>query len=691
MTIRFLTIFLGAFLLFQVQPMLGKQLIPLFGGSPAVWTTCMLFFQIVLIGGYAYAHGLTFLNRRMQAFIHLSLLGISLFFVNLDLAAGVSAGVGLDPVPTIFRLLTISIGFPFLLLSASTPLLQYWFTRREGAQSPWKLYALSNTGSLLALLSYPLLFEPNTDIGTQFRMWKWGYSLYLVCCGICIIMLLVRGEDSPTAATDDGAQQGEAGRGRRMPLRDILEWLVSAACGSSIMLAVTNQICQQVAVVPFIWVLTLALYLVTFIVCFGVRRASGQGLGVIFLAVAFSSAIVALTAGNGFSLQVQLLLFTAVLVSSCMICHVQMVRMRPAAAASTWYYLVIALGGAGGAVFESLLAPELFTSYVELPFLVSAVIALFMVGAWRARKQEGASRWPVWLGGTLLVVQIVFSLFYVKVLNNGVVESTRNFYGTLKVIEENDHLGHKLTLKHGVIAHGSQYLDGPLRQAPTTYYGPYSGAGLAFRLHPRRREAAGTGRGRRLRVGLVGLGVGTLASYGETGDLFRFFEIDPTEIHLARDHFTYLSDSRASVEIVTGDARQSLLREARQGRAEKYDVLVIDAFSNDTIPVHLITREAVELYLSLLQEDGILLFHISSRSMDLMPVVATHAGALGMKVVNIYSPDEPAAGCFESNWAIMTNNRSLLENEQIRNSARRYSSRRIDWTDRFAGIWQVLN
>ena len=287
--------------------------------------------------------------------------------------------------------------------------------------------------------------------------------------------------------------------------------------------------------------------------------------------------------------------------------------------------------------------------------------------------------------------QIAFSLFYFKVLNKDVVESSRNFYGSLKVVRETDDMGQKLVLKHGVISHGSQYQDQSLRNIATTYYGPYSGAGLAIRLHPRRLDMKGGQENRRLRVGLIGLGVGTLAVYGEPGDDFRFYEIDPAEIHLAQMHFSYLRDSRARVEIVTGDARLSLQREADRGDWQKFDILVIDAFTSDTIPVHLITREAIGLYLTHLRPDGIMVFHISSRALDLMPVFATHASAYGMTALNVTGPAEYDLGREESTWAILTRNQHFLDNEQVKSRAKSYSSRVINWTDRFSSIWRVLD
>ncbi len=685
-----ITIFLGSFLLFQVQPILAKQLIPLFGGSPAVWTACMLFFQTVLVAGYAYAHGLTYLKKRKQAFVHLCLLGSGLLFLHLDLASSRPV-IGMDsPIPTILWLLTTSVGFPFLMLSASAPLLQHWFIAGNQGKSPWKLYALSNAGSLMALLSYPVFFEPLIGISSQARIWGWGYTLYLTLCGVCLFRLL-QGDNASKYPTDGAAEQSTKGQGTSITIADTVLWFACSACGSAMLLAVTNQICQQVAVVPFLFVLTLAVYLMTFIACFGVKRASDKRLSAAFLVVSFVFTVLALTAGNGFSLPVQMSLFIGTLVSCCMICHGQLVRLRPAPSALTFYYLVIALGGAGGAGFISLLAPQLFDSYVELPFLVIVVSLLFTVGAWRTRASKETPRWFLWLGGAILCSQIFFSQFYVRVLNQGVVESSRNFYGTLKVVEETDALGRRLTLKHGVIVHGRQYQDGSLRNLATTYYGPDTGAGLALRLHPRRFDATGDGNKRQLRVGLVGLGVGTLASYGETGDTFRFYEIDPAIISLAQKHFSYLHNSKARIEIVAGDARLSLQREARQGGQDKFDILVIDAFSNDTIPVHLITREAVELYLSQLRDDGILLFHISTRVLDLMPVLATHAAAYNMAAIKVVTPDEPNVGRYESHWAILTKNRIFLENELVRRWSCKFSPRKIDWTDKFASIWHVLN
>lgn len=687
MVLYAITIFLGSFLLFQVQPLLGKQLIPHFGGSPAVWTTCMLFFQVALIAGYGYAHGLTLLGRRAQLCLHLLLLGLALAFLPPDLTARLTDASTESPVTAILWLLTVTAGLPFVLLSASAPLTQYWFMQGRPTSSPWRLYALSNAGSLLALLSYPVLIEPRIDISGQSHIWGWGFVFYLALCALVMTRSLLQKESSPaTAELSEGSDKSAP----RISPWDALFWLACSAFGSATLLAVTNQICQQVATVPFLWILPLAAYLVTFIACFASRRAYSLPLRGVFVIVATAFTMIALTAGNGFGLPAQLLLFIGVLIACCMICHGELVRLQPHSSSLTAYYLVIAAGGAVGGAFISLLAPLLFTSFVEMPILVAADISLLLTALFRARDREKMPHWLLWLGGTALAGQLLFTGTYIKVLNNVVVESCRNFYGTLKVFQETDALGAKLSLKHGNTLHGSQYQDANLRDIATTYYGPYTAAGLALRLHPNRLNMAGSSGQRRLRAGFIGLGVGTLASYGITGDTFRFYELDSAVIRLAQERFTFLGDSHARIELVPGDARLNLAREARQGGKQQFDVLVVDAFSNDSIPVHLVTKEAVELYLGHLRPDGLLLFHVSNILVDLLPVLASHAEAFGLPAVSIVTPDEPGMGRREASWAVLTANKAFLENDQVRSRAKPLPSRQISWTDSFAGIWQVL-
>lgn len=690
MYIYYGAIFLGSFLLFQVQPILAKQLTPLFGGTPSVWTTCMLFFQTVLVAGYGYAHLLSRLKRQGLPLVHLGLLGISFLLLNLDLSPHRPDLSPDTPIPTILRMLSTSAGLPFLLLAASVPLLQHRFVTRHQGDPHDRTYALSNAASLLALLSYPLVVEPRFDVVEQARFWWWLYAAYALLCAGCLLSRakLSPGPEEPSPGNQPSAA-GTAGVAG-MSLAEAGEWFACSACGSAILLAVTNQIGQQVSVIPMLWVATLAIYLTTFIICFSTSRASGPRSDAAYLSIAFVSAILALTAGNGFPLPVQLTLFAGVLFPACMLCHGRLATVRPTVAGLTAYYLVIAVGGASGGVFMALVAPQLFTSYVELPFLMIAVCFIYLAGAWRGRVRTGHRRWPYILGGVLICCQVLFSGYYVRVINRGVIESSRNFYGTLKVVRERDGEWHKLSLKHGVIVHGSQYLDQARRHDATTYYGPDTGAGLALRLHPLRSAADGASAGRGLRVGLAGLGVGTLATYGEPGDSFRFFEIDPREIHLAREHFSFLRDSRAQVDIVTGDARQSLEREARQANPAKYDVLVVDAFNSDNVPVHLITREALRLYLGLLQPDGILLIHVTTSGLDLMPVLAGHAEAMGVTLKCIVTPDEPEVGRYWSRWAILTNNQAFLERAEVKERFADFSPRRVAWTDRFSSVWQVI-
>jgi hypothetical protein len=684
-----ITIFLGSFLLFQIQPLMAKHLIPYFGGSPSVWTTCMLFFQTLLVAGYAYAHLLTLLKRKKQVYLHLSLLVVSFFFLPLSHLDGTPSLVSNSPIMNILNLLIVSIAMPYLLLSASAPLIQYWFVHDHHGKSPWKLYALSNTGSLIALLSYPFIFEPWLDIYKQGLYWVWGYGFYAGLCALCAAAPLSGGRfglTMPDAGMDSDEETAAAAHepAPRIPFGDAAFWFACSACGSATLLAITNQISQQVAAVPFLWVLTLSIYIGTYIVCFAGRCGYSNGMSAFYLVITILFTPLTLMDGN----PLQVPLFLGVLATSCMICHGQMARLQPRPSALTYYYLTIACGGAAGAVSIALLAPLIFTSYMELPVLLASDVAILLVAIYRTRSSNASPRWLVWLGAAGLGVQILFAGIYTRNINLNVVESSRNFYGTLKVLREEDSLGEKLSLKSGATIHGSQYQNQNFRGYATTYYGPYSGAGLALRLHPRR--LTGDGYQRTLRVGLVGLGVGTLASYGEPGDIFRFYEIDPAVIRVAKERFSFLKDSRALIEIVEGDARLRLEKEAQNGNQGRFDLLIIDAFNNDAIPVHLATREAVHIYLQHLQPDGILLFHISNKLLDLMPVLNAHAKEFGLSSINVVTPDELRMGRSEASWAILSRNRTFMNNEQVLSRSRPVTATQINWTDRFASILKII-
>lgn len=748
-----LTIFSGAFLLFQIQPLIGKYILPWFGGGPGVWTTCMLFFQVVLLAGYAYAHLSTRLLRpRAQAVLHLLLVVAALALQPITPAESWKPTGETDPVWHILLLLTCSLGLPYFVLSATGPLMQQWFSRTSPGISPYRLYALSNVGSLLALLSYPFFFELHFTRHEQAVGWGVGLGVYALGCLWCVRRTWKSVGALEATATDE---TGPMSPPTWAPVGQRLLWLLLPACASVLLLATTNKMCQDVAVIPFLWVLPLALYLLSFIVAFDSPRWYERTPYALVLVAALASVSWVMFAGTNASLLVQVGVYSAGLFVFCLVCHGELYRLRPPPSQLTGFYLTISAGGATGGMLVGLVAPLVFQDYLELHaglvlcavlFMVVcqrdqaakgpdtgrglalgltgvALVALLFVIGWTNRKLElGLSdgdvlRVRLMVGG-LAVVAAWFglrsgtwrsfrharavSLFWMTlgtvtlawVLGahaledrNEMIFRARNFYGTLGVLERDRDFPevHHRILQHGRITHGLQLVDPARAQQPTTYYGPRSGLGLAL--------AHFTGEARH--VGVIGLGTGTIAAYGRPGDRFRMYEINPTVKAVASTIFTYLKKSPAQIDVVLGDARLSLEREP----AQAFDVLALDAFSSDAIPVHLLTKEAMALYARHMKSDGVIAVHISNRYLDLEPVVLNLAQEFGYGVAAIAFDDEDERyddtgwWDYSSTWVLLTRNQALLDDPAIKEVADEHASstRKIPlWTDDFASLFQIL-
>lgn len=689
-----LTIFLSSFLLFQVQPLIGKYILPWFGGSPAVWTTCMLSFQVLLLVGYSYAHLIAGrLSPRAQGMLHLTLLAASLLVLPI-IPAETWKPMG-DEYPTwrIMCLLTACVGTPYLLLSSTGPLLQSWFSQTNPGRSPYRLYALSNLGSLLALISYPFAFEPVLRLAEQAWSWSIAYAVFTVFCGICAVSVARLGK-----TTVAGPSETLAGAEVYVAAPTVfvqLLWLSLAACGSVLLLSVTNQMCQEVAVVPFLWVLPLSIYLLTFIICFDSDRWYRRGWYGIFLVLAVIAVICTLFAGAGVPFLLQIIVYSAALFVCCMVCHGELVKYKPDPRYLTKFYLMIAAGGALGGVLVTLVAPLLFTAYLELHLGLAACCLLLMICSHHDREKIFAGRQPVWLLVTapLVAAALIVALGVHAFAHAGkIIAESRNFYGILRVSEYRDEKNRPYyALRHGQIMHGFQFLDAQWRQRPTSYYGPESGVGLAVRLHPRR--LGGNPQKSPLRIGVIGLGVGTMAAYGEAGDAIRFYEINPEVIRMSDRHFSFRKDSKAEVDVVLGDARISLERQLRENDPQKFDVLVVDAFSSDSIPIHLLTRECFALYWRHLKADGILAIHISNRHLDLGPLVRGLAGELHLDAVLFDTPADDANGVGASEWVLVTANREFLAAKDVKKNADKWpedSPPPIVWSDDFNNLFEVI-
>ena len=658
------TIFLSAFLLFSLEPLVGKLILPWFGGSAAVWSTCLVFYQTALFAGYFYARLLSRIEKlSWQIAIHMAMLAASLCLLPVGPGGRWAPGVIEHPVGQILGMLAATIGLPFLGLSATSPLLQHWLASSRG-EAPYRLFAVSNFASLAALLAYPTIIEPQLGRSLQRIWWSAAYAVFAVLCAVC-----------GWVSRESRAAPEEAAVGVDPSTAQRLIWFALAACSSMLLLAITNHITENVAAVPLLWVLPLAIYLLTFVLAFGSTAIGGRTFWLRMLAVGLGAVGYGIYNINAIeALQVSLPIFLFGLFAGCMFCHAELNRRKPDARYLTDFYLMIAAGGACGAIFVGIVCPQVFSGIYELPLTLVAIAAAAAAVTW------GSRNWVVralWLGMTAAMA-VVFAA-NVKAYRENTLTLRRSFYGSLRVVQSR-RAGETQTrtLFHGTIEHGAQFVLLPMRLRPTTYYGPDSGIGIVL------RECFSGPK----RVGVVGLGVGTVAAYGRPGDTFRFYEINPQVEDIAGTLFTYLRESKARVEIVPGDARLSLDHET----TPPLDVLALDAFSGDSIPVHLLTREAIAIYGRRLKPDGVLAFHVSNNFLDLASVVkrlADDAG-YGARVVRAHEDDDELTLAAE--WVIVTKNQAALGNSSLKTHTIQDGARghtRI-WTDDYNNLLEIL-
>lgn len=682
---------LSAFLLFLVQPIIAKQILPWFGGSAAVWTTCLLFFQLVLLAGYFYSDALI---RRVkpgrQAIIHTVLLVLSLLVLPIipREAFKPDAPVAAGPAGQILLLLAATIGLPYLMLSTTGPLVQAWFARRYEGGKVYRLYALSNVASLAALAAYPPLIEPHASGRMQSWGWSAGYVVFAILAAAAAwgsSRLPVKSVMEPQPEAGEGADNTAA-----PTFKDQMLWLLLAALGSVMLLAVTNHVTQNVASVPFLWALMLAIYLLTFILCFDGRGWYRRGVFVVLAGVVSLLMLAALSwcvkvdaATGAYTIKRGVLalswavpLYAAGLFICCMFCHGELVARKPAPRHLTRFYLMVSLGGAVGGLLVGVVAPVVWSWYWEVPLALALVTVL----------GTGLSRgWLRLSGAVCFCAAVAGCLDYSRFIREDCVVMRRNFYGVLRVkatAPDSDEFA-KWRLWHGVITHGEQYRGAKRRLLATTYYGEQSGVARCL-LSLRAQKAAGAGQ----RVGLIGLGVGTLAAYGKAGDLYRIYELNPQVLEVARTQFSYLSQSPATIETPLGDARLVLEKEAGQA----FDVLVIDAFASDAIPVHLITREAIALYRRHVGEEGAIVFNITNRYLDLTSQVRLLGDEIGWEVVRVVHDPPRSSPLYYSEWVVMTGNKALLKALRSRGTVEEVQAapgRRI-WTDDYNNLFEVL-
>ncbi len=659
----------SAFLLFVVEPMIGRLTLPALGGAPAVWTACMLFFQLALLGGYLYAHLLLArLPLRAAIALHAGLLvgSLALLPVTPDTATVSASG---HPALAVVVLLARSVGGPFLLLSATAPLVQAWAARTAAVRRPYALYAWSNAGSLLALAAYPVVFEPRLGLAAQSRAWSLGYGAIAAAIALTGAFVWRRA----------GAQATSAGitRGAPPPVVERVAWVGLSALGSALLLAITEAMSEDITAAPFVWVLPLALYLVSFIVAFGRPAWADRR---VWLPLFFPAACFVAWAlqKDEQSLVVQLASFSAAALVFFMVAHGELVRLRPGTERLTGYYLAISVGGAVGGGAVSILAPLLLPVRLELPIAIVCAGACSSALWLRERKRAGRPLSPA-IAAALLVLLVSPAEALRRASFSAIAGSQwsqRSFFGLLTVWQSPD--GSWRKLNHGRIVHGRQSLDDD-ESEPLSYYAPRSGVGLYFRFaesRPPRRVAA------------VGLGVGTLAAYGRPGDLVRFFELDPGVELAARRFFTFLPKSRARTEVVLGDARLSLAHERDEA---PYDLIVLDAFTGDAIPAHLLTREAFALYQRRLTPRGVIAVHVSNRHLDLGPVVRAHAVAGGLSFSTVVSPGDLDSGINRARWLLLTEDPDLPRwLRGLGLSADKESEETLLWTDDLAPLLPTL-
>jgi hypothetical protein len=673
-----LAIFLGAFLLFQIQPMIAKMILPWFGGSAVVWTACMLFFQTVLLLGYGYAHWLSGQTRPGAHWLHVGLLAASLLLLPIIPAAWWKPVGDENPLPRILGLLAVTVGAPYFLLSSTSPLVQTWYSRRSGSVAPYRFFALSNLASLLALLSYPVVVEPWIPARVQGVLWSCEYAAFaLVLAWLAYRSAAYNSAAHPgahlTTNSPKAAARGEDSE--RPSWRQRALWIILPACASFLLLAATNHLCQNIAVVPFLWIIPLSLYLLSFILCFDHGHWYHRTLLLPLYAAALASVGYLLVHEvPGSLVLLHIAAYGAALFIACMFCHGELALRKPHPAHLTEFYVMVALGGAVGSALVSVAAPLLLRGVYEFPLGLAACGMLTLMLEYRKAwwSDAGWAILAVWLcmvAGAQMSASAAGNRFM-----------ARSFYGSLRVADSvNPATGERQrTLIHGVIVHGVQLLSPALRHEPTGYYARTSGIGMAF-------QRLGD---QPLRVGIIGLGAGTMAAYGRRGDDYRFYELDPLVIQTAKNEFSFLRDSEAKIELVAGDGRLALERE----RGRQFDVLAVDAFSGDSVPVHLLSREAFELYFEHLALHGVLALHVSNSFLDLVPVAGRAAQELGKLARVVDVQEDVRQHRAHSVWVLLADRPQTLDrllSPGAWSPAAAPAWLRV-WTDDYSNLFRIL-
>ena len=665
-------IFLASFLLFLSEPMAAKQLLPIFGGSAAVWMTCLVFFQVTLLAGYLYAHAITRgPPTQRQSTLHIALLTLAAAGAILWSTGTVHLHLSpANPVTAIFVALTLSIGLPFLMLASTSPLLQVWLARQEQNPVRFRLFALSNFASLLALLAYPTLIEPYLSLSHQRAIWAAGVLLFaLITAAIAWQTRL-----SPSPTTDNEQRTTLSAT----LLRTKLLWFLLPMAAAMQLSAITAHLTSNIAAIPLLWIIPLAVYLLTFILAFQFPQVAAWRnnlMGLLAVMVA-GVCFMLFHADRLFPISIAIFFCLVEAFLACLFLNSELYALRPARTSeSTLFYLTIAAGGATGSFLVGIAAPLVFSGNYDLAltFLATALLAVAVVWdtGWRQRL--------LWAAGSAALVFLVFALH--TAYHRQTLLATRNFYSSLRVRQSVTSEGDPIrTLLNGSIQHGTQIFTPALMRVPTTYYSPNSGAGLTL---------LNCCAGRTRSIGIIGLGSGTLAAYGKPGDTIRFYELNPAVLPIAQNLFVYLKQSTAHITFVEGDARASLTAEPPQN----FDVLVIDAFSGDAVPLHLLTVEAIAVYRRHLAPGGILAFHVSNQYVYLEPEIAALAASAHLQARHISNPNDDRTGALEADWILVTGNTAFLDQPSIavRAEAVRSIANVYAWTDNYSSLLPLVH
>jgi hypothetical protein len=677
------TIFLSAFLLFQVQPLIGKFILPWFGGGAAVWSAALLFFQLVLLAGYTYAHVLIrYLSPKRQFQLHVPLLVLAILTLPIIPSDRWKPEGGGDATYQILALLAATIGLPYMLLSATSPLLQAWYVRTHEGVIPYRLFALSNFGSMLALLSYPFLVEPNIALRNQAWIWSGGFVLFAAACGYAAWA----SSGAKTAAVTDSPETKAADAPAPKP-GTILYWIALSACASTLLLATTSNLTQNVAPIPLLWVAPLSLYLLSFILAFENDRIYQRWfflpLGIV--AVAFFTRGMQDYENNADVIRWLIPVLCGALFVACMICHGELALRKPHPRYLTQFFLMVSVGGAIGGLFVAYLAPRVFPDYYEMPIAIGTLSLLMALAIW---NEPGARNWPV--RAAMLIAVGAFAVYLGRLeasISDGYILTTRDFYGVLRVREDptdNFFYGQRVLI-HGTINHGTQLLSPDGGRTPTSYFGLTSGINRAIRAKGERGP---------IRIGILGLGAGVTATLAREGDTLHYYELNPNIFEIARTRFDFWNACPADKKIWFGDGRltlEELLRENPQG--EQLDFLAMDAFTSDAVPMHLLTKEAWAVYSKHLKPDGVLAINISNRYLDLQPVVAASAASAGFHGIMIYDDGSAQPYYVGNTWTLFNRDKSFFDHPNFYGSNYQELEPRPGfrgWTDDYSNILQIL-